>query len=161
MPLDRSHTARSPVLQRVLVTRRSTSGHVSVPTVRSNDLMNASSVNAVGDATRQTGGMVGADPFVGRDEQLAELAAAADGARLGRSGIVLVAGEAGIGKTRLVQEASAAAAAPTVWATCWDGDGAPAFWPWIQVIRGCIMLPGGRQWRDSGAPAVAAICALL
>src|SRR5438876_1829369 len=61
------------------------------------------------DATRQTGGMVGADPFVGRDEQLAELAAAADGARRGRSGIVRVAGGAGIGKTGLVQQASASA----------------------------------------------------
>jgi hypothetical protein len=22
-----------------------------------------------------------------------------------------------------------------VWGTCWEGDGAPGFWPWIQVVR--------------------------
>jgi eukaryotic-like serine/threonine-protein kinase len=50
---------------------------------------------------------------------------------------MLVAGEPGIGKTRLVE--SLASTAPSVganvlWGRSWEGEGAPAFWPWVQVI---------------------------
>ena len=53
---------------------------------------------------------------------------------------MLVAGEAGIGKTRLAQELGALASAhdpaPVVaWGRCVDVDGAPPFWPWQQVLR--------------------------
>jgi hypothetical protein len=51
---------------------------------------------------------------------------------------VLITGEPGIGKTRLAQHATADAldsGMRALWATCWEGDGAPAFWPWIQVLR--------------------------
>ena len=81
--------------------------------------------------------MVG-DELVGRDEALARLRAAVDGAAAGRGGLVLVAGEPGIGKTALVTRAtehSADAGVGLLWATCWDGAGAPAYWPWVQVVR--------------------------
>jgi class 3 adenylate cyclase len=77
-------------------------------------------------------------PFVGRDRELGELRAALDSALEGRGGLVLIAGEAGIGKTRLVQELALHAPqhdARALWAHCWAGDGAPAFWPWTQLIR--------------------------
>ena len=28
--------------------------------------------------------------------------------------------------------------AAAVWGTCWEGDGAPGFWPWIQVVRALV-----------------------
>ena len=34
--------------------------------------------------------------------------------------------------------------AAAVWGTCWEGDGAPGFWPWIQVVRA---LARGRRAR--------------
>ena len=79
-----------------------------------------------------------ADGLVGRDDQLAALDGVLAGARDGRGRVVLVAGEPGIGKTRLAEEAArrgAAAGMGVAWGRCHEGDGAPALWPWAQVVR--------------------------
>jgi DNA-binding SARP family transcriptional activator len=77
--------------------------------------------------------------FVGRVHELSTLhgriAAASDGA----GSVVLVGGEAGIGKTRLAEEAAAGATArgfQVVWSRCADEAAAPVLWPWVQVLRG-------------------------
>ena len=80
-------------------------------------------------------------PFVGREAELAALAADLDSAAAGRGGVVLVAGEPGIGKTRLAEELATQATAQgalVLWGRCWEGEGAPAFWPWVQVVRAYI-----------------------
>ena len=82
-------------------------------------------------------------PFVGRAGELASLTADLDAAVGGRGGVVLVAGEPGIGKTRLAEELAARAmarGAVVLWGRCWEGAGAPAFWPWVQVIRGYVQV---------------------
>ena len=82
-----------------------------------------------------------ADELVGRDDQLAALEGVLAGARGGRGRVVLVAGEPGIGKTRLAEELAARATvrgAVVLWGRCWEGAGAPAFWPWVQVVRGYV-----------------------
>lgn len=56
-------------------------------------------------------------PFVGRETQLGALVAAVEAAELGESVLALVAGEAGIGKTRLVNEVAARVSARVLWAT--------------------------------------------
>ena len=79
-----------------------------------------------------------ADELVGRDDQLAALDGVLAGARGGLGRVVLVAGEPGIGKTRLAEEAARRAAAAgmgVAWGRCHEGDGAPALWPWAQVVR--------------------------
>lgn len=79
-----------------------------------------------------------ADELVGREDQLAALDEVLAGARGGRGRVVLVAGEPGIGKTRLAEEAArrgAAAGMGVAWGRCHEGDGAPALWPWVQVVR--------------------------
>lgn len=79
-----------------------------------------------------------ADPFVGRAEPLAALGAAWDRARSGAGRLVFVSGEAGIGKSRLVDAFSAScgrAGAAVLLGRCEQGEGAPAFWPWVQVLR--------------------------
>jgi DNA-binding CsgD family transcriptional regulator len=96
-------------------------------------------------------------PFVGREAELAALIADLDAAAGGRGGVVLVAGEPGIGKTRLAEELAAQATTRGVlvlWGRCWEGDGAPAFWPWIQVVRGYIQTVDSTALRtEMGAGA--------
>ena len=81
------------------------------------------------------------DRFVGRERELAELAAALDSALESRGGIVMLAGEPGIGKTRLSDEIADSAidrGALVLRGSCYEGVGAPPYWPWIQVLRACI-----------------------
>jgi tetratricopeptide (TPR) repeat protein len=89
---------------------------------------------------------VGRRRFVGRRRELSVLCEVVDRAAAGDGQLVLVAGEPGIGKTRLVEEAveyGRTEGAVIAWGRCWDGGGAPAFWPWIQVLRPLVQrLPG-------------------
>jgi tetratricopeptide (TPR) repeat protein len=70
--------------------------------------------------------------FVGRSDQVAELRRLLTRAEAGHGAVVVVRGEAGVGKTRLVGHALTA---PTVlWGRCRE-TGAPALWPWTQIAR--------------------------
>ena len=78
--------------------------------------------------------------FIGRAPELAVLRWCLERASNAQGSVVLIAGEAGIGKTRLSQEIADAAeqrGLHVFWGRCWEGEGAPAFWPWIQVMRDC------------------------
>lgn len=57
----------------------------------------------------------------------------------------MLAGEPGIGKTSLAQEfcSEAKLAGHSVaWSRCWEGEGSPPYWPWIQLIRECLCSLG-------------------
>jgi tetratricopeptide (TPR) repeat protein len=92
----------------------------------------------------------GDDRIVGRERELEQLERAMLDAEAGRGSLYLIAGEPGVGKTRLADAASLRAqelGARSLWGRCWEGGGAPAFWPWIQVLRSYV--------RDEGAEAAA------
>src|SRR5688572_5827515 len=77
-------------------------------------------------------------PVVGRKVERATIEAAVADALGGRGGVVLLAGEAGIGKTTLAQHATDLAerrGAIVRWGRCREAIGAPAFWPWMQVME--------------------------
>ncbi len=98
---------------------------------------------------------VPADPFFGRTAELAALGEVLLGLGAGPGAIVLVSGEPGIGKTRLVQEAVGRAEArgcAVAWGRGEEGDGAPPFWPWIQVVRSLIGHPDTDLVRAALAP---------
>ncbi|RGA01602.1 hypothetical protein DI270_028655 [Microbispora triticiradicis] len=76
--------------------------------------------------------------LVARREQTGRVAARLADTRRGRGGVLLVAGEAGLGKTRLAEAAADEAAAlgmTVAWGRCAEDTGAPAFWPWLGVLR--------------------------
>jgi ATP/maltotriose-dependent transcriptional regulator MalT len=76
--------------------------------------------------------------LVGRDAELAALVAALDDARAGRSRLVLVSGEAGVGKTRLVDELlhqGGSTVLPLVGACVDLGDDALPFAPFASALR--------------------------
>jgi hypothetical protein len=78
------------------------------------------------------------DGLIGRDEVLAVLRASFDQAAAGRGQLVLIGGEAGIGKTAVAVAAAGWAAAQralVLWGRCSQTEGVPAFWPWAQVVR--------------------------
>lgn len=87
-------------------------------------------------------------PLVGRDVELDCAQAALDDVLGGRGRVVLVSGEPGIGKTRLVEELAALAeeqGALVVWGHVDDVDGAPPYWPWLQVLEG-VFQHADREW---------------
>ena len=62
-------------------------------------------------------------------------------ARTGQAQHVLLAGEAGIGKTRLLDEQCARVRAEgghVLRGRCWDVGGAPAYWPWTQAFAALV-----------------------
>ncbi len=77
------------------------------------------------------------DELIGRERELAVLRDRVDGVR-STGGCLLLAGEAGIGKTTLAEAArrfAAASGIATTWVRCVDATSAPAYWPWAQVLR--------------------------
>jgi len=83
--------------------------------------------------------------LLGRDGPLTTLHRALTDAVGGRTRMVLIEGEPGIGKTRLAAELDATAqerGATVSWGRCHDDEGAPPLWLWVQVLRGFV---GGGQ----------------
>jgi tetratricopeptide (TPR) repeat protein len=79
--------------------------------------------------------------FVGREAEAGSLRAALDDAFSGRGRVILLGGEPGIGKTRIADELCTYArmrGAQVLWGRCYEGEGAPAYWPWVQVIRSYV-----------------------
>jgi DNA-binding winged helix-turn-helix (wHTH) protein/tetratricopeptide (TPR) repeat protein len=87
----------------------------------------------------------GDEPFVGRDAELAQLYASLDRALAGRPSFLLVGGDAGIGKTRLLEvfaRGAEAGGARVVWGRSCEEGGAPELWPWIQILRTVLEIEG-------------------
>ncbi|HET9254788.1 MAG TPA: BREX system ATP-binding domain-containing protein, partial [Pseudonocardiaceae bacterium] len=76
--------------------------------------------------------------FVGRERELAALGGLLDTARRGHGSLVLIDGEPGMGKTALANKVVHRAREQgwvTAWGSCHEGEGAPAYWPWIQILH--------------------------
>jgi DNA-binding SARP family transcriptional activator len=111
----------------------------------------------VADATAAPRGLAG------RDRELAVLAAAWARAAGGEPGVVLVVGEAGIGKTRLAEEAAAEAAsagATVLQSRCYETERSLFLQPVVEALLPVVTeMPGAelRQLLGDGVPAFAAL----
>ncbi|MFG3259711.1 ATP-binding protein [Streptomyces sp. NPDC048172] len=97
--------------------------------------------------------------LIGRQHPAGELSAETHRAVRSHGGLVLVTGEAGIGKTSLVAQAADEArqlGALVLGGSCWDSHTAPGYWPWTQVMRGLRRAATPEEWEAAGAAARAA-----
>ncbi|MDQ3896885.1 MAG: AAA family ATPase, partial [Actinomycetota bacterium] len=93
--------------------------------------------------------------LVGRRRELEALHTALQAARGGSGRLVLCEGEPGAGKTRIAQELAGIALAEGVavtWGRCVEAEGAPAFWPWRQVLRSLRVDPDPALRGDGELP---------
>ena len=102
--------------------------------------------------------------LVGRGRELAVLTGALDAALEGSGRLVLIAGEPGIGKSRLAEELLSRAqtrGAHVLAGRCWEAGGAPAYWPWAQALRALVRATEPSALRRQLGPAAADLAHLL
>ena len=98
--------------------------------------------------------------FVGRNAELRQLITGLDRALEGRGGMFLVSGEPGIGKTRVAEELALGArkrGATVYWGRSTLAEGAPPYWPWVQILRSLLRDVGEAEFRrlaGSGLPQI-------
>lgn len=94
--------------------------------------------------------VVAREELLGREAVLGMLLQRLQQTNAGTVGCVLITGEPGLGKTRTLEEllARAAAEGADVWfGRCTEVEGAPAFWPFIQVFREALRSRGPEKLR--------------
>ena len=82
---------------------------------------------------------------VARDVQLDRLGERIHQTHKHHGGAVVLVGEPGVGKTTLAEQAAQRAGADgavVAWSRCLDTAAAPAYWPWIQLLREVPDGPG-------------------
>ncbi|HEY3336598.1 MAG TPA: AAA family ATPase [Candidatus Limnocylindrales bacterium] len=103
--------------------------------------------------------------FVGRGDELQRLQAVLERARAGVAGTVIVGGEAGVGKTRLLSELRARAEAGglrVLGGACVDlGDGAPPYDPLVAALRPWLKAMSAADFGRIVGPARSAVLQLI
>ncbi|MDJ0868121.1 MAG: AAA family ATPase [Myxococcota bacterium] len=93
---------------------------------------------AASEAPADAGPEGAEEAFVGREALIEQLGGALEQALAGRGRCVLLRGEPGIGKTRsaeVLAERARREGARALVGRCHEGEAAPAFWPWAQILR--------------------------
>jgi predicted ATPase len=102
--------------------------------------------------------------FFGRSDELLALAGAFERAAAGHGRLVAVCEEAGIGKSRLVEELVRRAGLPpgrVPTGRCFEQTGAPSYWPWIRVLRASAATHGLEGLRAELGGGLAEVGAFL
>jgi len=102
--------------------------------------------------------------FVGRDAEIDELRAGIESAIGGNGQFFLIAGEPGIGKTRLTELLATFARlrrASVSWGRCIEGGAAPPFWPWLQALQSLADTTGAEELRDDVGDGVQLLAQVL
>ncbi|MCI0789763.1 MAG: AAA family ATPase, partial [Chloroflexi bacterium] len=102
--------------------------------------------------------------FVGRSQEMDLLRSALAEAKDGRGQVVMLTGEPGIGKTRTAQELARhaeAQGARLLWGWCYEGEGAPPYWPWVVPIQSYVRHTAPDSLRAQLGPGMADIAGLV
>ena len=102
--------------------------------------------------------------FVGRQREMGKLKGALEDALSGQGQLLMLVGEPGIGKTRTAQELAAHAEtldAQVLWGWCYEEEGAPPFWPWLQPIRSYVQQRDPEQLKVEMGPGAADIAEVV
>ncbi|WP_290650733.1 BREX system ATP-binding domain-containing protein [Aquisalimonas sp.] len=102
--------------------------------------------------------------FVGREREMEELRAALDTCLGGRDQLVLVAGEAGIGKTRIAErlaEEASLRGLTVLWGRSLEERAGPPYWPWVQILRALIGVSDAERVREEMGPGAADIATIV
>jgi DNA-binding SARP family transcriptional activator len=102
--------------------------------------------------------------FIGRARELAQLDELIQHTVAGNGRFAVVSGEAGIGKSRLVEELAVRArrhGALVLSGRCWEAGGAPAFWPWAQALRAYVRDLSPEALREQLGPGASDVAHLL
>ncbi|PYT02497.1 MAG: hypothetical protein DMF60_21220 [Acidobacteria bacterium] len=76
--------------------------------------------------------------FIGREQETKELRVALNDTISGTGHLFMLVGEPGSGKTRMTEQLATYARlcnTQVLAGSCYEGEGAPAFWPWLQIVR--------------------------
>jgi len=102
--------------------------------------------------------------LVGRDAELTLLRAGLTAAIEGRGGMFLLVGEPGIGKTRLAEELAILAkqhGAAVFWGRSTLAEGAPPYWPWVEILRALLKEIGAEQFARLAGPGLADVLQVI
>jgi len=100
-------------------------------------------------------GLASRTPCVGRNAELERLGRRLAEVRRGRGGLVLIGGEPGIGKTRLVEEVAEQAVrdgATVLWGHCYEGEWTPPYAPFTEAIEADLVHTDPEELRTSLGP---------
>jgi tetratricopeptide (TPR) repeat protein len=118
-----------------------------------------------GPPRRDTGIAGGAaGTLVGRQRELGELTDSLAAVASGHGQLFLLEGEPGIGKTHLATalgEHARRTGFTVLWGRCWEDGGAPAFWPWTQILRDLVSHRLGQTSGDTHEPLLARVAAIV
>ena len=92
-------------------------------------------------------------PLIGRDQEMARLRAVASEAGRERGRVVILVGEAGVGKSRLVGELAAEIHTRVLLGRCHESEQILPFAPWLPILRAARMLADG-VWLAGLPPAM-------
>src|ERR1700736_3048996 len=90
---------------------------------------------------------------VGRERELALIWNPIEAARNGNARVILLAGELGIGKTRLLQEFAVRAVqdgATVLWGGASESEGMPPYLPFLEALGSYIRTASLEQLREQG-----------
>ncbi len=102
--------------------------------------------------------------LIGRDAERAQLLESFHQAKSGRGSLILLLGDAGIGKTRLAEEALAAArqiGAQTLVGRCYEQEDTPALIPYIEILEEASRLMPAAAFRQAIGPSAPELAKLM